>query len=177
VEGDGYHKESFLGNHVKLITFLICAVLILTVIGPWGIDRLVENIREDVHGTEVDNKLSLSVNGLQTLANMGSDLTWNSLSNLKYVDYGYEKNKVKTHIREYAVEGTDLVLRVGGSEVGNVYEYVIPGTEIVIFRDTDTKLPDKPEYARLISYTTGEYIEDIRTEDISEFVAEHTTGN
>ena len=32
VKGDGYHRESFFGNHVRLITFIITAALVLTVL-------------------------------------------------------------------------------------------------------------------------------------------------
>ncbi|MBQ8408963.1 MAG: hypothetical protein IJY39_08880 [Clostridia bacterium] len=174
VKGDGYHRESFFGNHVKLITFIICAVLILTVIGPWGVDRLVDKGREEIYGKEVENRIELSLEGLEKLAEMGDDLTWDSLANLSYVDYSFEKDGVMTHIREYSITGTDVVLRVGGTEVGSIYEYVIPGTSVVLFRKVDTALPEKPEYVRLIDYQSGDFVEDIRKDDMTVFLSEHT---
>lgn len=173
VSGDGYHRESFFGSHVKLITFIICAVLILTVVGPWGVDRLVDKGREEIHGKEVENKTELTLSGLELLADMGENLTWDSLAHLSYVDYSYEKDDIVTHIREYTIAGTDLVLRVGGTEVGKVYNYGIPGTNIVFFRHVDTALPAAPEYVRLIDYKSGEFVDDIRTENISGFLSEH----
>lgn len=171
VSGDGYHREGFFSRHVKLITFIICLTLILTVIGPWGIDRLVDKGREEVFGKEVDSKSYLSVNSVVLLADLGESLTWDHLQNFHYVDYSYEKDGVTTHIREYDIEGTNLVLRVGGTEVGKITEYEIFG--IVIFRDADLSLPQSPEYVRLIEYSSGDYVDDIRKEDISAFLSQH----
>lgn len=173
VKGDGYHRESFFGNHVKLITFIICVALMVTVVGPWGVERLVDKGRQEIYGKEVDNKTTLSVEGLYLLADMGDDLTWESLTHLRYTDYSYEKDGINTVIREYSVSGTELVLRVGGSEVGTVKEYGIPGTNIVLFRQKDLKLPSQPDYVRLIDYKSGDFVNDIRKDDITVFLAEH----
>ena len=173
VSGDGYHREGFFSRHVKLITFIICLTLILTVIGPWGVDRLVDKGREEVFGKEVDAKSYLSVNSVILLADLGESLTWDHLQNFHYVDYSYEKDGVTTHIREYDIEGTNLVLRVGGTEEGTITEYGSPGTGIVLFRDYDLSLPPSPEYVRLIDYSSGDYVDDIRKEDISAFLSQH----
>jgi hypothetical protein len=173
VKGDGYHKESFFGNHVKLITFIICAALIITVVGPWGLDRMVDKGREEVFGKEIENKTELSAAGVLLLADMGDSLTWEAFSNLSGVDYSYEKDGVKTHIYEYPVKGTGLYLRVGGSEVGTVHEFVITGTNIVLFRRANVKLPESPEYVRLIDYESGAYVNDIRKDDVRAFLASY----
>lgn len=174
VHGDENHKESFFGNHVKLITFSICAVLILTVAGPFGIDRLVDRVRENTRGKEMDSKTELTIDEMKLLADLGDNLAWDSLANFNYVDYSSTKNGVSTHIREYPVKGTDLVLRVGGTEVGEAHEFKFPGTNIVIFRLGDTELPAVPEYVRLIDYKSGDFVEDIRDGDILAFLDEHT---
>ena len=173
VKGDGYHRESFFGNHVKLITFIICALLIVTVVGPWGLDRLVDKGREEVYGKEIENKTELSAAGVIMLADMGDSLTWEAFANLSGVDYSYEKDGVKTHIYEYPVKGTGLYLRVGGSEVGTVREFTIRGTNIVLFRQANVKLPESPEYVRLIDYESGAYVNDIRKDDVKAFLASY----
>lgn len=171
VSGDGYHRESFFSRHVKLITFIICMTLILTVIGPWGVDRLVDKGREEVFGQEVVDRNDLSVEGVKLLANMGETITWDSFSKLNYVDYSFEKNGVNTQIREYPIEGTSLVLRVGGTEIGTMTEYTVLGTNIVLFRKSNLKLPETPEYVRLIDYASGEYVNDIRKDDVAVFLS------
>ncbi len=173
VKGDGYHRESFFGRHVKLITFIICLTLILTVIGPWGVDRMVDKGRQDIYGDEVVNKNDLSVNGVMLLAQMGETITWDSFSNLNYIDYSFEKNDVLTQIREYPIEGTSLVLRVGGTETGKVIEYKLKGTNIVLFRKSDLKLSETPDYVRLIDYSSGEFIDDIRKDDVTVFLSQY----
>ena len=174
VKGDGYHRESFFGRHVKLITFIICLTLILTVIGPWGIDRMVDKGRQDIYGDEVMNKNDLSVKGVMMLAQMGETITWDTFENLNYIDYSFEKNDVLTQIREYPIEGTSLVLRVGGTETGKVTEYKITGTNIVLFRKSDMKLPETPDYVRLIDYSNGEFVDDIRKDDVAVFLSKYT---
>lgn len=174
VKGDGYHRESFFGNHVKLITFIISAVLVFTVIGPWGIDQLVAKSRADIYGEEVENRIDLTVDGVITLADMGEELLWETLANLNYTDYSFEKEGITTHIREYSVKGTNLVLRVGGTEKGAVREYKLVGTDLVIYRKVEASLPAAPEYVRLIDYNTGDFIEDIRKDDVRAFIYSHT---
>ena len=174
VKGDGYHRESFFGNHVKLITFIVSAVLVFTVIGPWGIDQLVAKSRAEIYGEEVENKIDLTVDGVITLADMGEDLLWETFANLNYTDYSFEKEGITTHIREYSVKGTNLVLRVGGTEKGTVREYKLSGTDVVIYRKVETSLPASPEYVRLIDYNTGEFVEDIRKDDVRAFIYAHT---
>ena len=174
VKGDGYHRESFFGRHVKLITFIICLTLIVTVIGPWGIDRMVDKGRQDIYGDEVMNKNDLSVKGVMMLAQMGETITWDTFENLNYIDYSFEKNDVLTQIREYPIEGTSLVLRVGGTATGKVTEYKITGTNIVLFRKSDMKLPETPDYVRLIDYSNGEFVDDIRKDDVAVFLSKYT---
>lgn len=144
VKGDGYHRESFWGRNVKLITFIICMALILTVLGPWGIDMLVEKSRAQFVDKQINNKIALTVSGLELLADMGKSLTWDDLANLNCTVFEDSKDIVK----EYPIEGTYLTLRVEG-----------------------TSSSQYPEIVRLIHYDSGEYVNDIRTQSIDSLLA------
>lgn len=144
VKGDGYHRESFFGRNVKLITFIICMALILTVLGPWGIDMLVEKNRAQFVDNQINNKIALTVSGLELLADMGKSLTWDDLANLNCTVFEDSKDIVK----EYPIEGTYLTLRVEG-----------------------TSSSQYPEIVRLIHYDSGEYVNDIRTQSIDSLLA------
>lgn len=148
VKGDGYHRESFFGNHVRLITFIITAALVLTVLGPWGIDMLVNKSRSEWNDVDgVTSKIEMTLNDVRSLANKGDRLKWEDLADFNYDDYSFEKEGKQTFIREYPVSGSILILRVGGS--------------------TDT---GSPEYVRLINYSEGASIDDIRKEDVDVFI-------
>jgi len=143
VVGDGYHRESFFGRNVRTITFIICATLILTVLGPWGIDILVEKSRSQYVDDQVTDKLPLTISGLELLADMGKDITWDDLSNLncEIID------NTEWIVKEYSIEGTHLVLRVEG-ESSSKY----------------------PEIMRLIHYSSGEFVSDIRKDSIQDMI-------
>lgn len=146
-KGDGYHREGFFSSHVRLITFIICMVLILTVLGPWGIDMLVQERRAEIFGEEVEAKKSLTADAVILLSDMSYDMTWDSLAAFTYTDF----SDSDSFIREYEVADTGLVLRVGGAT-----------------------LKGSPEYVRLINYRTGEFIEDIRKEGVRDFILDNS---
>lgn len=150
VKGDGHHKEGFFQSHVRLITFIITVTLLLTVIGPWGIDKLVDATREEVFGKDVEDKTSLTLSAVVLLSEMGYDMGWSSLEKFNYTDYSFEKEGKTTYLREYEIEGTTLVLRVGGSS-----------------------LTSSPDYVRLIDYFNGESVDDIRKESITAFIEKY----
>jgi hypothetical protein len=146
-KGDGHHRESFFSSHVRLITFIICMALILTVLGPWGIDMLVQQRRADIFGEEVEEKKNISADAVILLSDMGYDMTWDSLAAFNYTDFSTNDSV----IREYEITDTILVLRVGGKT-----------------------LEGYPEYVRLINYRTGEFIKDVRKEDVRDFIWDNT---
>ena len=146
VQGDGYHRESFFGRNVKFITFIVCMALILTVLGPWGVDMLVEKSRAQYVNDEIVNKLDLSVSGLELLADMGSTLSWDDLANLNCTVFEDSKDIVK----EYPIKDTYLTLRVEG-----------------------TSSSKYPEIVRLIHYDSGEYVNDIRKQSIDKIIAKY----
>ena len=156
VEDDKPRKESFFQNHVKLITFIICATLILTVLGPWGVDRLVSKHRESIFGKDVSGKKDITVSDIVALANKGEALTWNDFGRYNYTDLSYEyrddiTKKTKTEYqREYSVDGS-LVVKVIGSSLNG-----------------------SPAYVQLIYYgRDAEVINEIRGEDLTDFLIRH----
>jgi hypothetical protein len=150
VKGDGHHREGFFQSHVRLITFIITVTLLLTVIGPWGIDKLVDATREEILGKDVENKTNLTLSAVVLLSDMGYDMGWSSLEKFNYTDYSFEKEGKTTYLREYEIEGTSLVLRVGGPS-----------------------LTSSPDYVRLIDYFNGESVDDIRKESITAFIEKY----
>ena len=155
-EDDKPRTESFFQNHVKLITFVICAVLILTVLGPWGVDRLVSKHRESIFGKEINSKKDITVSDVVSLANKGDTLTWSDFEQYNYTDLSYEyldenTNKKRTEYqREYSVDGS-LVVKVIGSSLNG-----------------------RPAYVQLIYYgRDAEIIKDIRGEDLTDFLIRH----
>lgn len=149
-KGDGHHREGFFQSHIRLITFIITVTLLLTVIGPWGIDKLVDATREEVFGKDVEDKTNLTISAVVLLSDMGYDMGWSSLEKFNYTDYSFEKEGKTTYLREYEIEGTSLVLRVGGSS-----------------------LTSSPDYVRLIDYFNGESVDDIRKESITAFIEKY----
>ena len=149
-------KESFLQNNVKLITFAICAVLILTVLGPWGVDRLVSKHRESIFGKQIDNKKQITISEVVAIANKGDALTWSDFDKFNYTDLSYEyreegTNKKRTEYqREYSVDASLIVKVIGSS------------------------LDGSPAFVQLIYYgKDAEVMSEIRGEDITEFLIRH----
>ena len=144
--GDGYHRERFFSTHVKLITFIICMAVILTVLGPWGIDTLVQKRRANTFGEEIESRKILSAEGVIMLSDMGYDVTWDTLKAFSYTDFSDDDS----FIREYEIADSSLTLRVGGKT-----------------------LKGAPEYMRLINYRTGEYVVDIREDGVRDFISKN----
>lgn len=132
VKGDGYHRESFFSNHIRLIAFIITAVVVLFVIGPLGYDIYlnVTDYLED--GAEVEGKVMTEAD-LLALAEKGKNLTWQELEAYEHTSM----NNGKT--MEIGVGKTNLTLRAERAEK-NAF----------------------PDIVRLIHYSSGTYLDDIR---------------
>ena len=143
-KADGYHRESFWSNHSRLIAFIITTVVVLFVVGPLGYDIYL-NVRDaQGQGNKVEGK-PLTVEDVYYIAENADAIKWTSFEKFNYTDYGGE--------REFAIEGTDLTLRVGKAQ-DSAY----------------------PEYVRLIHYRSGDLIKEIRTVSsykIEEFIQNH----
>lgn len=125
-------KEGFFQSHVRLITFIICVVLILTVLGPWAIDTLVARKR----GKIIDNKQSLTVETVIALADKENYIEWRDLEKYNYTDRGYSTPEGRYEVREYPILRSDIVLSVGGKKASGY-----------------------PDYVRLIYYRGGKHID------------------
>ncbi len=135
-------KEGFFQSHVRLITFIITASIILTIFGPLGIDLIIRNKKAYV----VDNKQYISLESVYTVHDNADRIKWKNFNKFNYSDYSYDSDSGKYYIREYPVKGTGLVLRVGGADM--------------------TRAPD---YVYLIDYNKGNRI-DILKDDPKEFI-------
>ncbi len=153
VKGDGLHREGFFSSHVRLITFIICMTLILTVLGPWGVDMLVDMSRKEVFGENKDDGTDMTEEVVLALAEKGYSVSWEDLEDYNHADLSYEfkdqhtgKKGVK-YIREYTL-GDMVVLRVEGYS-----------------------LLESPNMMRLIDYRSGKRNDDIRKGGVTEFFA------
>ena len=135
-------KEGFFQSHIRLITFIITATLILTVLGPIGIDMLVAAKRDKV----INNKEDISIDRVYSVYDNASVIEWKNFRNFNYTDYSYESQSGDYQVREYPISGLRLKLKVGGP-----------------------KLSNRPDYVYLIDYKTGEYI-NVLKEDPRDFV-------
>ena len=154
-DGEVPTREGFFSKNVRIITFAICAVLILTVLGPWSVDRLVEKQRESIFGSSKTNKENITVSDIIYLADLGDALAWSDFDKFNYTDFSYDyrdeaTNKKKTeYIREYSVDGVLTVKVIGSSMKGS------------------------PACVQLICYREGAIIEDIRGADVRGFLTEY----
>ena len=143
VKGDGYHRESFFSNHVRLIAFIVTAVVVLFVIGPAGYD-LYLNFNDYMNRSDAVEGKTMTAEHVIALAEKGNDLTWAELEKYEHTKH----NNGKT--LDIAIDGTSLSLYVE--------------------RNGDSVYPD---IVRLIDYTAGAYIYDIRyaeTREIEQFI-------
>lgn len=135
-------KEGFFQSHIRLITFIITATLIITVLGPIGIDMLVAAKRDKV----INNKEDISIDSVYSVYDNASVIEWKNFRNFNYTDYSYESKVGDYQVREYPISSSRLKLKVGGPKLGN-----------------------RPDYVYLIDYKTGEYI-DVLKQDPRDFV-------
>lgn len=137
-------KEGFVQSHIRLITFVVCMALMLTVLGPWGIDRYIESGRNG--NRVVDNKVDIDMESVYSISQSSGAVALNSLDGYNYEDLSYETSSGKYYIREYPIDGSALKLKVGA-----------------------LSLSDRPDYLYLIDYRSGKYA-NIMEEDAETFV-------
>ncbi len=135
-------KEGFFQAHIRLITFIITATLVLTVLGPLGVDMLVASRNNKT----VDNMKDIDIETVYAIYDNATVIEWKNFRNFNYTDYSYDNKDGKYIVREYPVSSSRLVLKVGGSS-----------------------LDPHPDYAQLIDYRTGKYV-NVLIEDPRDFV-------
>ena len=149
-------KEGFFSRNVRVITFSICVVLILTVFGPWSVDRLVSKHRESIFGAETKGKQDITAQDIVYLAGLGDSLTWSSFDKYNYTNqtrtiHDEITNRKRTEYqREYAVDAMLTVKVIGSSSKG------------------------RPTSVQLVYYgVDAEFIEEIRGYDVIDFLTRH----
>ena len=135
-------KEGFIQSHVRLITFIITAALVLFVLGPLGIDMLVASKNDKI----VKNKEDISIETVYKIYDLYDGVHWGSFKNFNYTDYSDKVEGVLIYEREYPVKDSRLVVKAGGSS-----------------------MKDSPEYIYLIDYRNGVRI-DLKKEDPRNYV-------
>lgn len=135
-------KEGFFQSHIRLITFIITATLVLTVLGPLGIDMLVAAKKDKV----VNNKKDIDITTVYLIYDNAEVIEWKNFRNFNYTDYSYDAKNGEYFVREYPISNSRLILKVGGSS-----------------------LNPQPDYVYLIDYRSGEYI-DVLKDDPRDFV-------
>ena len=147
VKGDGYHRESFWSNNARIIAFIVTTVVVLFVVGPLGYD-LYLNIGDYLEDVNAVKGKAMTASDVLTLAEKGDNLTWNDL--LAYEHTSLDGGQTI----EIAIDGANITLRAQKSGKNTV-----------------------PDSVRLISYSNGTSVEDIRDakrEDIENFIASPT---
>ena len=135
-------KEGFFQSHIRLITFIITATLVLTVLGPLGIDMLVAAKKDKV----VNNKKDIDITTVYSIYDNADVIEWKNFRNFNYTDYSYDAKNGEYYVREYPISNSRLVLKVGGSSLNT-----------------------QPDYVYLIDYRSGEHI-DVLKDDPRDFV-------
>lgn len=135
-------KEGFFQAHVRLITFIITATLVMTVLGPLGIDMLVAS----KNNKGVTNLKDMEMETVFLIHDNASVIGWKNFEKFNYTDLSYESRTGKYFVREYPIANSDLVLKVGGPSTKN-----------------------HPEYIQLIDYRSGEYV-NVLVDDPRDFV-------
>ena len=135
-------KEGFFQAHVRLIAFIITATLVMTVLGPLGIDMLVAS----KNNNSVTNLKDMELSTVYVIHDNAAIIEWKNFKSFNYSDYSYENNSGRFTVREYPIANSRLVLKVGGSS-----------------------LKAYPEYIQLIDYRSGEYV-NVLVDDPRDFV-------
>ncbi len=135
-------KEGFFQSHIRLITFIITATLLLTVLGPLGVDMIVAA----KNNKTVNNKEDISISTVYSVYDNAEVIEWKNFRNFNYTDYSYDSDTGTYQVREYPISNSRLVLKVGGPSLSN-----------------------RPDYIYLIDYRSGEHI-DVFREDPRDYV-------
>ena len=136
-------KEGFFQAHVRLITFIITAVLVMTVLGPLGIDMLVAS----KNNKGVTNRKDMAIETVYLVHDNAAIIEWKNFDKFNYSDLSYESKTGRYIVREYPIANSRLVLKVGGP---------------------DSKV--HPEFIQLIDYRSGQYV-NVLLDDPRDFVS------
>lgn len=108
------HLEGFFSRHVMIITAVIASLVLFGGV-VFGIDALVKFVDEN-KTVVVDDRIDIDIESVYILHDNFYSAQWRHLEEFNYEDFSYTKKDGKYIIREYPVDGSTLVLKVGGPE-------------------------------------------------------------
>lgn len=107
-------NEGFVQSHIRIITFIVCSVVLAGVITLWCIFRNSNN------PIDITNKTDITMMNIYGISEKKNNIMWSDFDMYNYEDQSYS-GAVK---REYEVKGTDYVVWVGGKNADGKPEYV-----------------------------------------------------
>ena len=107
-------KEGFFSKYSMLIAGVITAFVVIVGVA-FGVDYVKDYVRDNKQ-TVYDDGVDISMSEVNILHDNFYSVEWRHLEGFNHTDYSYTKKGGKYILREYPIEGTDLVLRVGGPE-------------------------------------------------------------
>lgn len=108
-------KEGFFSKYSMLIAAVVTSFVVLGGV-IFGVDYVRYYYGRYNQHTVYDDGVDISMSEVNILHDNFYDVKWRHLEGFNYTDYSYSKKGGKYILREYPIEGTDLVLRVGGPE-------------------------------------------------------------
>lgn len=113
-QADVVKKEGFFSKYSMLIAGIITALVVILGVAV-GIDCIRGYVDKN-KSTVYDDGINIDMESVNVLHDSFYSVEWRHLEGFNYTDYSYSKKGGKYILREYPIEGTDLVLRVGGPE-------------------------------------------------------------
>ena len=142
-------RESFFSRHVMIITGVIASIVVISGV-IFGIDSLVRFVNVNKNFVYSDGA-DIDIESIYVLHDNCYDVRWKHLSGFNYEDLSYTKKGGKYIMKEYPVEGCDLILKVGGPEDSDTpdFMYLIDyenGLRIDLFADDPRVFVEKNGY-------------------------------
>ncbi|MBE6547315.1 MAG: hypothetical protein E7667_00355 [Ruminococcaceae bacterium] len=134
-------KEGFIQSHIRLITFIICMVILVWIVFPISIAEIVKKFSKE------EDLPKITLDYVCNVSEIGEEIQWLHFEDYSYNDMSYKTDGVKYIKREYPIKGTGLVLWVGGaSDEG------------------------RPDYVYIVDMEYGTPHIDIRKDSVDEFL-------
>lgn len=147
VEGYTHRRtfSDFIFEHVKLITAIVTACLILSLVLITDVISIVENL---ITESQQADKEYISLNYVEGLTQLSEPVTWGHLTKFRR-DTNATKNTL-TWTLEVGEERSRYIVKISGTDISHA-----------------------PTYVRLYDMDTGDFM-DINKDDFDKFIAEHS---
>ena len=142
-------RESFFSRHVMVITGVIASIVVRFGV-IFGVDSLVRFVNVNKNAVYRDG-VDIDIDSVYVLHDNCYDVRWKHLSGFNYEDHSYSKKGGKYIMKEYPIEGCDLVLKVGGPEDSDTPDFIYlidyeNGLRIDLFADDPRVFVEKNGY-------------------------------